>query len=253
MMTMPLPTQDLNQQSLYQAVEEWFTSPSGNTLLQDERKLITRLSCDVFGYHLLQVQDFGHGLQVFEECPIQQKWSLQASTLHKPDVYALSEFLPLASDSVDLVLLAHTLDFALDPQQVLREAERVLIPEGRVIILGFNPMSRLGLMHYLPPWRSRTPYQGQFLSYHRLHDWLSLLGFAVEKSDVLLMPPLSNTNWMRRWLPAFADIYALRAVKRVSTVRPVKMRRRRSLGVVFGPRVVEPSTRNLFADYDPKS
>jgi ubiquinone/menaquinone biosynthesis C-methylase UbiE len=40
--------------------------------------------------------------------------------------------LPLAANSIDLVVMPHTLEFAPDPHQMLREVERVLVPEGQV-------------------------------------------------------------------------------------------------------------------------
>lgn len=231
-------------QPAHQAVQAWFNAPPNQGLLHSEQQLLENFSRDVFGYHMLQVQDIGHGLQPFADCPIQQKWQINMPQTHASNshLYAASEYLPIASDSVDLVVLSHTLDFALDPQQVLREVERVLIPEGRVIILCFNPLSRLGLMRYLPSWRNRVPYQGHFLSYHRLHDWLGLLGFTIELSDVLPVSPGQNICWVRRWLPALADVYALRAVKRVSTIRPIRLKRWQRLRII-DPRLVEPSTR----------
>jgi ubiquinone/menaquinone biosynthesis C-methylase UbiE len=53
--------------------------------------------------------------------------------------------LPFATQSLDLVVLPHVLEFAAEPHQVLREVERVLIPEGQVIICGFNPSSLWGM------------------------------------------------------------------------------------------------------------
>jgi SAM-dependent methyltransferase len=53
--------------------------------------------------------------------------------------------LPFPNQSLDLVLLPHTLELARDPHDTLREVERVLVPEGRVVIVGFNPASLWGL------------------------------------------------------------------------------------------------------------
>jgi SAM-dependent methyltransferase len=166
---------------------------------------------------------------------------------------ALSEQLPLASDTVDLVVLPHTLDFSLDPHLVLREAERILIPEGRVLIVGFNPISLWGLWRGALRWRGGVPWCGRFLSYRRIVDWLVLLGFDIEYSDVCAFaPPLDSDRWARRldraeglgrrvW-PMLAGVYVVRAVKRVSTIRPIKSGW--SSLRVFGPSAIEPSARN---------
>ena len=244
-----------NQRELHSALRDSFSHGAGARLLDAERELLERLSEDVFGYHLIQLQDYGHGIATLNSCPIKFRSLLdQGSEMFDGlAAQAASEQLPLASDSVDLVVLPHTLDFALDPQQVLREAERILIPEGRVLIVGFNPFSLWGMWRLALRWRGDVPWCGHFLSYRRIVDWLGLLGFDVEYTDVCAMaPPVRREGWARRmskveslgrrvW-PMVAGVYTVRAVKRVSTVRPIRapwpgLR-------VFGPRAIEPSTRN---------
>lgn len=223
--------------------------------MQAEKELLASLSEDVFGYHLIQVQDYGHGLSALENCPIKHRSLLDQGATGEQAIsaYAAGEQLPVANDSVDLVVLPHTLDFALDPAQVLREAERVLIPEGRVLIVGFNPFSLWGLVRVALRWRGHVPWCGHFLSYRRIVDWLGLLGFDIECTDVAaLMPPFRTErwgsrfsrmdDWGRRVWPMLAGVYAVRAVKRVSTVRPLKSP---WAGLrVLDPRAIEPSTRN---------
>jgi len=244
-----------SQQELHVALRDWFSYGAGARLCNAERELLERLSEDVFGYHLVQVQDYGLGLGAFQQCPIKHRSLLDHCGEMVPDASACArgEQLPLASDSVDLVVLPHTLDFALDPHQVLREVERILIPEGRVLILGFNPFSLWGVWRLALRWRGSVPWCGHFLSYRRIVDWLGLLGFDIECTDVCaISPPLRRESWARRiaslevtgrriW-PMVAGVYAVRAVKRVSTVRPIRspwggLR-------VLGPRAIEPSARN---------
>lgn len=244
-----------SQQELHAALGDWFSFGAGARLLKAEREMLDRLSEDVFGYHLVQVQDFGHGAGGFSQCPVKFRSLLDVcgETTAGASACATSEQLPLASDSVDLVILPHTLDFAIDPHQVLREVERILIPEGRVLILGFNPFSFWGAWRLALKWRGSVPWCGHFLSYRRIVDWLGLLGFDVEYSDVCAFaPPVRREGWAqkltslervgRRVWPMIAGVYAVRAVKRVSTVRPI---RTRWSGLrVLGPRAIEPSTRN---------
>jgi ubiquinone/menaquinone biosynthesis C-methylase UbiE len=165
--------------------------------------------------------------------------------------------LPVLTDGIDAVLLPHTLDFCLDPQKVLLEVERVLIPEGKVIISGFNPVSLWGVVKTLKRKKTRVPWNAHFVSYTRLHDWLSLLGFDVEQTEVMMFrPPLENkammdklefmeTTGSRVW-PRFGGVYLIKAVKRVSTLTPIKpmwKRRPRLLS-----HVVEPTTRGFNRD-----
>ena len=149
--------------------------------------------------------------------------------------------LPFADASIDLVVLPHTLELAGDPHQTLREVERVLVPEGRVVIAGFNPASLWGLRQRagrvkqgLGQRSSGTylPRAGEFIGYWRLRDWLRLLSFEVEAGRFgCWRPPFSTQAWLdrsawmdrvgERWWPVFGAVYFLVAVKRVRGMRLV--------------------------------
>jgi SAM-dependent methyltransferase len=157
--------------------------------------------------------------------------------------------LPFPSQSLDLVLLPHTLELARDAHDTLREVERVLVPEGRVVIVGFNPASLWGLRQHLGHWRQRLggsrplylPSEGEFIGYRRVRDWLRLLGFEVERGRFgCWRPPfrsdsgLARFGWMeaagaRGW-PVFGAVYLVEAVKRVRGMRLVGMARRQRSG-----------------------
>jgi SAM-dependent methyltransferase len=155
---------------------------------------------------------------------------------------------------VDTVLLPHTLDFTPNPHQVLREAERILIPEGRIIISGFNPWSVWGLYKLLLQHRGRIPWCAQFISTFRLQDWLRLLNFNVEIiKPVMYRPPLKSDAMMNRlmflenanpkYFSFFSAGYVIQAVKRVTTFTPVKPGWKKRAQVVRG-KLLEPTTRN---------
>lgn len=240
------------------ALEDWYASIPGRHLLRAEQDLVAGLSSGLFGYHLLQLGSFGADLRYLDDCRVRTKHVLVVGPA-KPGVDLMAEpsALPIASDSVDVVLLPHTLDFSVDPQAVLREVERVLIPEGRLIVVGFNPLSLWGLWHLVLRRRGRLPWCGHFMSYPRVVDWLSLLGFDVERTDVCgFLPPLGNARMYRRlqrvetigrrlW-PMFAGVYALRAVKRVARLRPIPQHWRRPR--MIGARAIEPTTREVKSD-----
>jgi SAM-dependent methyltransferase len=140
--------------------------------------------------------------------------------------------LPFPANSLDLVVLPHSLELASDPHATLREVERVLVPEGRVVICGLNPASLWGfrqrrthLYHRLGFGRRYLPHE-EFIGYRRLRDWLRLLGFEVEVGRFgCYKPALSSENWLRRfnwmdwagarWWPILGAVYFLVAVKRV--------------------------------------
>ena len=235
---------------------DWFASETGRLLLTQERSAFERLTNQIFGFQLLQL-----GI-LDKNTPFLVNSTIKRQTLVGQQVYpeiphyltADTENLPVLSDSIDAVLLPHTLDFCRDPQQVLREVERVLVAEGRLVISGFNPASLWGLVAKLKRKSSQVPWVGHFVSYTRLHDWLSLLGLDVEETEVFMFrPPVENSKVMRKltflerigprvW-PRLGSVYMIKAVKRVSTLTPVQpiwVRRPRLLS-----HVVEPTTRGV--------
>jgi SAM-dependent methyltransferase len=150
--------------------------------------------------------------------------------------------LPFPEASLDLLVLPHTLELSADPHHVLREVERVLVPEGRVVISGFNPYSLWGLRQARSRWASRMgmgswgisrlylPEAGDFIAPGRLKDWLRLLSFEVESERFACYRPAVKTEkwlqrmaWMDRagprWWPIVGSVYFVVAVKRVRGMR----------------------------------
>ncbi|MCB1750906.1 MAG: class I SAM-dependent methyltransferase [Gammaproteobacteria bacterium] len=236
-------------------VNHWFCRYPGSVLLEQERSCLEAVSHRCFGYYLLQVGSIGG------EVPGLVPSRLRSRIMVAPEGPATAspgwirgrpDQLPIASDSVDVALLLHTLDFYQDPHQTLREVDRVLIPEGRVIIVGFNPWSLWGLRRLFRSRSSRVPWSGRFISIHRIQDWLSLLGFEIESTwPLMFRPPLRQRVLMerldllersgKRWWPAFSGVYVVEAVKRVSTLTPIKpsWKLRKP---ILGGRAIEPTT-----------
>ncbi|MEE2979141.1 MAG: class I SAM-dependent methyltransferase, partial [Pseudomonadota bacterium] len=94
-----------------------------------------------------------------------------------PRVICRYDELPFASQSIDLVALPHVLEFTDDPHEVLREVARVLMPEGRLVITGFNPLSLWGMRQGMRRLGTESflPAQSQMIAFTRLKDWLKLL------------------------------------------------------------------------------
>jgi SAM-dependent methyltransferase len=191
---------------------------------------------DLFGYYLLQVGWSQAYTEALAHCRIRHHLILESRLPGLGAGRTLvgeERALPVASDCVDAVFLPHTLDFAPDPYQVLREAERVLIPEGRLVVLGFNPWGSWGWCRLLRRRAGRFPWNGRFLSPQRVSDWLNLMGFDLEWQEPLMfLPPLRRPGMLRRletleplgrrWMPWTSGGYGIRAVKRVSTLTPVQ-------------------------------
>jgi len=236
-------------------LEVWYRSPLGSQLATVESTVVGHMLERLFGYHLLQVGATPSFRDLAAESCIRH-WILTtpslATGLPGTLVAALPDALPIASDSVDAVILPHTLEFSVDAHRVLRETERVLIPEGRVIVLGFNPVSLWGLRRLLPGSRQHVPWCGNFLAPSRVCDWLQLLGFDVEQQKRLMFrPPWPGAlsprfsavdSFGQRYFSIFGGGYAIRAVKRVSTLTPLMPRWVQRRAVLRGG-AVEPSAR----------
>ncbi len=143
--------------------------------------------------------------------------------------------LPIASDSVDLVVLMHHLSNTSEPHAILREAFRILIPEGKLVIIDFNPKSLWGLRHFFQSWLEHVPFKGHFYTARRIDDWMRLLGFDQNRLyRVGYLPPIQNPSlirhlsWlekgMRNWLPLFGALNLMVYSKSISPMTPVRHR-----------------------------
>jgi SAM-dependent methyltransferase len=224
---------------------EWLAAPAGRYLLDWESEQFDMATADMFGYHALQL-----GLAQMDALRTNRmpyRWTAVSSAadlevlaftgtkIQRP-IELICDFteLPFASQSLDLVVLPHTLEFAADPHAALREVERVLVPEGRVVICGFNNWSLWGLRQ-LAGRRLGTPYlprAGDFIGYKRIKDWLRLLGLEfVQGRFGCYRPPCRDDAWLNRWAfmdkagarwwPVLGAAYFIVAVKRVKAMRLV--------------------------------
>jgi SAM-dependent methyltransferase len=200
----------------------WFDTSRGAYVLDWERGQFDSAVEDVFGFRAVQVGlpsiDFLRANRIASRFTVgaEPGCAVTADPRH----------LPLASNSVDLVVLPHVLEFNHDPHQILREAERVLMPEGQIVIAGFNPLSLWGLKRRLSLSRADYPWCGEFLGLLRLRDWLKLLGFELNGGRLgRYAPPFGQAKWLQRfafmehagdrWWPICGGVYVVRAVKRV--------------------------------------
>src|SRR5437868_3054829 len=204
----------------------WFATPLGKYLLEKEQAYLDDVTPDIFGFHALQL-----GLpqvDLLRESRIAHR--MRIAPFDQPDLLAKTHELPIATQSIDMVLLPHVLEFAAEPHAVLREVDRVMMPEGRLVILGFNPWSLWGLRSSLGPSRDEYPWNGRFMSLLRVKDWLALLGFEVSAGRlVAYAPPIESPRVLRRfgfmepagdrWWAVGGAVYMLQAIKRVRGMR----------------------------------
>ena len=243
--------EDQSPQKSIIALGPWLETPAGLYVRDWEQSRLDELTADIFGFNALQI-----GLPqvaALRANRMPHKWLSDSALMYPNDHGAAADLrlagepqsatvpvtvvhdyaeLPFASQSLDLVVLPHVLEFAAEPHQVLREVERVLIPEGQLIVCGFNPASlwgarqaagRLSGAHFLP-------LDGEFISLPRMKDWLKLLNMEVNRGHFgCYAPPCKTEKWLgryafmekagNRWWPYLGAVYMVQAIKRVKGMR----------------------------------
>jgi len=220
------------------ALGPWLETPAGSYVRAWEQARLDALTVDIFGFNAMQI-----GIPEINALQAKRMPNKWVSNMHMPSlassessipVVVVHDFaeLPYASQSLDLVVLPHALEFSSEPHQVLREVERVLIPEGQLIVCGFNPASLWGMRqvagrltgaHFLPQ-------DGEFISLPRLKDWLKLLNMEINRGHFgCYAPPCRTKKWLNRfsfmenagdrWWPYFGAVYMVQAIKRVKGMR----------------------------------
>ncbi len=213
-------------------LHQWYATRLGQSMLDELHSSISTHLTDIFGYQGLLIGNFDHDKDLLAQSGLHRKITLDAPGL-KADVNADVLQLPVASDTMKLVVFFHTLDFCDQPHQALREADRVLMDDGQLIIIGFNPMSAFGLRHWLTGWRGKSPWHGRFYTRMRVKDWLSVLDYRILNSNsVFFRPPVNSRRLLKRlrrlehlqpWLSAIGGAYIMQARKQ--TV-PLTMQRK---------------------------
>jgi SAM-dependent methyltransferase len=210
-------------------MQNWFESDLGRYVLAREREWFEATSADIFGFNAMQVGLCHEDFLAANRMPYRFCAAVGGGGLR-----CRPEFLPVDCQSLDLLALPHALEFSPNPHQLLREVERVLRPEGRLLLAGFNPMSLWGIKRALGP-KGDYPWQGRFLRLARIKDWLSLLGFDLLAGRMICYaPPVNRAAWLDgsrfleaagdRWWALGGGVYLLHAVKRVPGMRVISPR-----------------------------
>ena len=205
----------------------WFSTPIGQYLLAREQAMYDKKVSDIFGFNALQL-----GINQIDTLKTSRIPHLMHVGNSVGEVFCESDYLPFAESCIDLVCLPHVLEFSENPHQTLREAERVLVPEGHLLLTGFNPISAWGLKYALGQ-DEQYPWNGQFFTLSRIKDWLALLGLEFISGEMhCYEPPINKQKWLNRfafidklgsqWWPMMGGVYFIVAKKRVVNMTLLK-------------------------------
>jgi SAM-dependent methyltransferase len=223
----------------------WWQSALGQYVLEREKRVIKKLKPYLNGY--FQAQVYGTELIL----PLMDKPCCQFHIAEGADITAFAEYLPLQSNSIDVLVLPHVLEYSVDPHQVLREAERVVCDGGTLVLCCFRPLSFWGIWRLLTV-KKQMPWHGRFFSRSRLKDWLGLLRFEIEQVEhVVFIPPFSSANNIERWSffealgkrcwPKCAAVSVIVAKKRVLPMTMISHKKRK-LSLFPAAGLVKPMT-----------
>lgn len=223
----------------------WYETPRGQLLQQAEADFLARSITVGCKQIILQIGALGWENR-FIDCTLYRHFIIAdfaGSGWHEAlKVTACTAELPFATDSADMIIVPHTIEFVIDQHQMLREVERILKPEGKLIILNFNPWSWYVRYHYCRHREKQDPKLGRFIGCAKIVDWLKLLNFEVEIAagfsftTMAGKAPCSGKNKHSPWLAA----YAVKAIKRRYNMIPlspvtVKASRLAIAGVIEAP------------------
>jgi SAM-dependent methyltransferase len=237
----------------------WLATDAGRYVLAWEQQALDAATIDRFGFFALQIGlpeiDLLRANRMPSKICLIEDAADHAHAEHAPTTSAGASALspvrgsayelPFASQSIDLVVLPHVLEFADEPHQILREVERVLRAEGQLIVTGFNPLSLWGVRRSFDR-ESAPPWNSEFISLFRMKDWLKLLNFELARGTFgCYRPAFESQTWLdrfqfmesigSRWWPIAGGVYMLQAVKRVQGMRligPKWKKRRTRIGAV---------------------
>lgn len=207
--------------------QEWFKSPLGQYLLSLEYGYINPVVMDTFGFYAIQMGNFD--IDFLDHSRIPNKFSLNSN---HADLMASNEALPFEEASVDLIIAPHILEQMAEPYELLKEIHRVLMPEGRLIISGFNPMSLWGIKRLLS-FDIDYPWNAKFIPLSKIKEWLPIIGLEmVEGKMGCYVPPIQQSSWLKklhtmeklgdRWWPMLGGFYFLVIQKRVHGMTPIR-------------------------------
>ncbi len=223
---------------------QWYSSALGQSILDELELRLSEQLVGIFGYQGMQIGQFDPERDFLASTGIHRRLLLDAPGM-PADIHADVLHLPIASDTMKVVIFFHTLDFCSNPHQALREADRVLTEDGQLIVIGFNPISVFGLRHLLSAWSKKAPWNGRFYFRQRIKDWLSVLNYRVMYSEAMyIRPPINSERILSRlrkverlqpWLGGLGGLYVLQARKQTIPMTMTRLQwRKKRTGLTVG-------------------
>lgn len=237
-----------NKSDVIKQCSNWYQTPTGQHALASAEELCAKTMADIFGYYAIQIGMLSGECDLLKQSRIAASFSLASpdnlqglnpdanQDKHKAIDYAViasNEQLPISTDNVDLVVASHVLEMSENPHQVLREIDRILLPEGHCILIGFNPYTLSNLFKPLRSLRKSKRDNYKLRSVPRIRDWFSLLGFEILEVTYMGCRPklksqkiFNSLKWLESWGeyagPLLGSMYIVHAKKQVIAMRPDK-------------------------------
>ncbi|MDT0618747.1 methyltransferase domain-containing protein [Salinisphaera sp. P385] len=233
-------------------IRSWLEGDRSRNLIALETERLQACLHRVPGYRILQIGRWGVPDDTLATCPMLCRWVADSQPDTPVDIRFDGRTLPLASGSLDAVVMPHSLELMPDPHRLLREVNRVLSDRGQVVLLGFNPYGPWALGQRLRRRGSGYPAADRLIALGRVRDWLQLLDFEVTemrrfgpgcpwlpRSGVSL--PSTAAYWL---ISGLAPAYLVTARKRVVPIRPIPNRWRVRRPALVGRGMPEPTARS---------
>ena len=227
--------------------ERWLGSDIGKMLRDVEESRIEKLLPNRYFSNVVQ---FGmSGFNVVDSIASRCRISVGTSTNIDTGISVVSDLcsLPFGSHCIDLAILPHTLDFLPHPHRFLRELTQAIVPDGTLLLTGFQPYSLWGIAKLLRVSQPDVPWSGKFLSVSRIQDWLSLMGYRIQAGGMTMYrPPIKQSDIFNklafleaagdRWWPMFGAVYII--VAQLETRSTISVSRKR-VRHAFAPSIVQ--------------
>lgn len=216
----------------------WYKSPLGRAVAEAEFMQLNKILPRLFGLHKVQI-GYMTDINWLSSSPIHHQVTVslpqQAQTL-RPSLYSNFTHLPFRNDSIDVILLPHTLELVADVQPILQEAWRTLTQDGHLLIFGFNPWSLWGLLRLFHLQNKTTaPWGGHFHSASTIYNLIADWGGAITlQHNFFFRPPLQRADRLSKlyWLetvapymfPGMGALYLLACKKQTVPLTPITTR-----------------------------
>lgn len=144
--------------SQWLALGGWYGGQSGRRCAAAERQLLGALLPGLYGVTLAYLGPVAAGdllalspanrCHQFEVCSTDAEAGASLPSALRPDGRVEPLRLPFRNDAVDVIVVAHLLEFMSRPPRLIAELRRVLSPGGHLVVIGFNPLSPWGLLRW---------------------------------------------------------------------------------------------------------